>query len=210
MVELLSETVSIENQKDLQRLLESPWYAEVDVVDTKNSKEASFAKCSDYLSEATGKTDTLRPYERPPYLNLTMMCRATALLLNAKNAEVSYIPSHFLDQSMPEKFPIALAFRLSIAGGGIDLEDKTIRFWNDIDKSLRFKAISKDQVEFSDDGGFQVISLVGRGDFNNDKLEDILISVQEAVVDGTYSNFRLLALSVNEKGEWYLIEEFKY
>ncbi|MCF6325362.1 MAG: hypothetical protein L3J89_13755 [Gammaproteobacteria bacterium] len=56
MVALLSKTVAINDQKDLQEVLDAPWYAEISVVNTKSSAEISFTNCSDYLSEVTENT----------------------------------------------------------------------------------------------------------------------------------------------------------
>ncbi|MCF6325363.1 MAG: hypothetical protein L3J89_13760 [Gammaproteobacteria bacterium] len=138
------------------------------------------------------------------------MCRSTQLLFNAKNPEKSNIPGDFLNEFMPEKFPSALAFQTSTREAGKNANDKSKRYWNDINQNLQFEAISKDRVKFFNDGGTQNISLVGRGDFNTDGLEDVLISSRDSVEGGSYFNFRLFALSVNEKGEWQLIEEFKH
>jgi len=50
---------------------------------------------------------------------------------------------------------------------------------------------------------------MGRGDFNVDGLEDVLISSRDSVEGGSYFDFGLFTLSVNEKGKWQLIEEFR-
>jgi len=138
-----------------------------------------------------------------------MMCRPTKLLLNAKPPEKSNIPNDFLNKSMPENFPVEIAFQTSTREAERNANDKSKRYWSDINQNLQFEAISKDRVKFFDDGGSQNISLVGRGDFNADGLEDVLISSRDSVEGGSYFNFRLFALSVNEKGEWQLIEEFR-
>ncbi len=76
---------------------------------------------------------------------------------------------------MPEKLPAPLAFQISTREMERDANDKSKRYWGDINKNLQFEAVSKDQVKFFDAGGTQNISLVGRGDFNDDGVEDILI-----------------------------------
>lgn len=210
MVELLSEPVAINDQKDFQRVLDAPWYAEISVVDTKSSTGTSFINCSDYLSDVTEKTHVLRESEINAFLEFTMMCRSTELLLNARSPKKSNIPSDFLNKLMPETFPSALAFQTSSREAERNANDKSKRYWSDINQDLQFKVISKDRVKFFDDGGTQNISLVGRGDFNADGLEDVLISSRDSVEGGSYFNFRLFSLSVNAKGEWQLIEEFKY
>jgi len=210
MVELLSKAVPINEQKDLQGVLDAPWYAEISVVNTKSSENTSFANCSGYLSEVTKKTHALRDNEINAFLEFAMMCRSTKLLLNAKSPEKSNIPNDFLNKSMLENFPVEIAFQTSTREAEKNANDKSKKYWSDINQNLQFEAISKDRVKFFDDGGFQNISLVGRGDFNSDGFEDVLISSRDSVEGGSYFNFRIFILSVNEKGEWQLIEEFRY
>jgi len=210
MADFLSTEVTIEKQQDLRYLLEVPWYTEIVVTGTKSSDQAIFSNCKTYLSEATEKTRTLRENEINAFLVLTMMCRATDVLLNATAAHRSNIPTDFFNESTPQKFPVALALVISESEFAKYAQDKSIKYWGDVNKKHQIEFISNDQVEFHHDGGIQRLALVGRGDFNGDETEDILISSRDSVVGGSYFNIRLFALSVDTEGEWQLIEEFTF
>jgi len=49
-------------------------------------------------------------------------------------------------------------------------QDKSIKYWGDVNKKHRVEFISNVQVKFHDDGGIQRSALVGRGDFNGDGI----------------------------------------
>lgn len=210
MPQFLSTPIALNKKSDLDKVLAAPWYTSVTLVGAKTSGELSVNKCSHYLSEATLDTRTLREYENSAFLELAMMCRATELLLNAKKSEISNIPSDFLNASLPNKLPTGLAFQVSTAEAEINANDKAKRYWSDINDELQFKAISKDQAEFYQDGGTQTLAVVGKGDFNNDGMEDVLITSRDTVSGGNYFNLRLFALSLNTKNEWSLIKQYLY
>lgn len=210
MEELLSNPIIIRDHNDLQRALSAPWYAEVTVLGTKTSEETLLKNCRSYLSLATEKTHTLRENEISAFLELAMMCRSTKLLLNAKNPIKSNIPSDFINEFLPEKLPSTIAFQTSTEEAKKSAIDSMKKYWGDINQNLKYEAVSKEKAKYSGESGVQYITLIGRGDFDGDGLEDVLITSRDVVDAGSYFNLRLFALSVDEKGKWQLIKEFKY
>lgn len=207
---LLSEPIIIRDRNDLQKALSAPWYAEMTVLGTKSSKEILLKNCKSYLSLATEKTHPLRENEISAFLELAMMCRSTELLLNAKIPVKSNIPNDFINEFLPEKLPATIAFQTSTAEAKKNAIDRTKKYWSDINQRLKYKAISTEKAKYSGSSGVQTIALVGKGDFNGDGLEDILINSRDVVDGGSYFNLRLFALSVDEEGKWQLIQTFKY
>lgn len=212
MASLLDDAIIIKEQNDLKNAINASWYAEVDIITDENesSEITPLSSCKDYFSKATSHTTTLREYETGPFLLLAKMCRATELLLHANPSKYSYISNNFLNKSTPHIFPSEIAFQISTGEAEKNAKDKSKHYWADINQNLQFEAISETQSKFFDDGGSQIIDLIGRGDFNADGIEDILISSRDSVEDGDYFNLRLFSLSVNEKREWRLIREYQY
>lgn len=210
MADLLSEPRTVEKQQDLQGFLDASWYAEMPVTGTKSSDRATFSNCKTYLSEATERTHTLRENQINAFLEIAAMCRATDVLLKATAARLSNIPDEFFNRRTPEKFPVALALEISETESARHERDESVEHWGDVNKQHRIEPISNDQVKFHHDAGMQHLALVGRGDFNGDEVEDLLISSRDSVAGGSYFNIRLFALSVDTKGQWQLIEEFTY
>ena len=56
------------------------------------------------------------------------------------------------------------------------------------------------------DGGYQELEIIGRGDTNNDDIEDVIVVVHDYLDGGNYMNIRLLVLSVDKQNNWQLIK----
>lgn len=206
MAEYLAEPVKVRKKADLQQLLELSWYSSFDVLSV-DKKRTVLNNCLEYFNLTKEVVGTIPAHDYKFFLFLARMCRAAEALIHAEDAKYSYIPSHFIDKSMFNNFPKEMAFQIS----NEDVEkvkSPKNRYWSDIEKGLKFEFIKENQARFSGNGGRQVVSLMGRGDFNNDNIEDVLLSIQETVVSGTYSNFRALVLSVDQQGHWYFVKEF--
>jgi len=207
MPDLLEDTVEINSQADLSKLLLAPWYSEIRVIHTQMPSINSFSNSSQYLEHATDKTRTLYDHEMSSFLVLAKMSRATELLISAKGAKKSYLPKQILTQRLPELWPKELAFETSTKEAERNIKNTNIKFWGDINKQTSFEKNTDEQATYYHDGGQQVITLVGLGDFDNNGIEDLLVSSQETVEGGTYFNLRLFVLSVTPEGEWYLVNE---
>ncbi len=82
------------------------------------------------------------------------------------------------------------------------MDDPTISHWGDVNDITEVNHVSEHRAEYRSVSGVQTLSVLGRGDFNDDEHEDILVSVQDSVEGGSYFNMRLFVISVNESGSW--------
>lgn len=208
MGELLSDPFIIKDRKDIQRAINAPWYAEITILE--NSKEILLGNCKNYLSVAIDTLQTLRGNEIYPFRELAMMCRTSELLLNATPPVKSNINSNFINKHLPKKLPKEIAFQTSTVETEESMLDSTKKYWGDVNQNLKFQALSKGKAKYFDAAGSQTISIIARGDFNGDGLEDILLTSQDEVNGGSYSNLRLFALTFDKQKEWQLIQEYRY
>lgn len=143
-----------------------------------------------------------------PLMELALMCRATVLLSNASAARRSYIPEPAIGPNSPQIFPAELALELSAAEAEARTDKNSAHRWSDVNTGFNVAEASEDSVVFSHDGGRQELALVGRGDFNHDGIEDLLITSRDSVKGGSYFNVRLFALTIGPNGDWSLIGEY--
>ncbi|WP_027328248.1 hypothetical protein [Marinimicrobium agarilyticum] len=209
MPELLAANVDIEKREDLAALLSKDWYASIDVANTRSAEEDAFSNCQEYFREATPKTRTLREHEMNAFVELAVMCRATELMVGAKTPRKSYIPEDILTASSPEKFPSEIAFETSKTESEKNRNDPLVKHWGDINKIREVNAVSPYAVDFYTMGGVQRLELVGRGDFDGDGVEDVLLSSRDSVDGGSYQHLRLFVLSVDADGDWRTIKSYQ-
>jgi len=67
--------------------------------------------------------------------------------------------------------------------------------WPDFDKSAAASTDGPDQIVVQGDGFLERLILWGRGDFNGDGIEDLLVQSLDTLTKGTYRNTRLFILT---------------
>ncbi|WP_347330021.1 hypothetical protein [Marinimicrobium locisalis] len=209
MPELLAEDVNVERRGELSGLLSKEWYAPVDIINTRGEEEGTVSSCEEYFQEVTPETRTLREHEMNAFVELAIMCRATKLLSSADNPRTSYIPESILNASSPDQLPPELALETSETESDKNRNDPTVQYWGDINKIRKLDAISPHVVDFYTTGGVQRLEPVGRGDFDGDGVEDVLISSRDSVDGGSYQHLRLFVLSVDAEGDWQIIKSYQ-
>ena len=204
---LASSDISLNSIDDLSELIITPWYAEVDVKQTKVG-ESVFNSCKDYFDKAEPSTRTIRDNEMSAYLEFKIMCEATRLLINASNSKESFLPEIILNNDAPKFWPKTIALQISIEESRRIAHTTTLRTWADVTPIVRVETHSKTKSTYFHEGGYQEVEIVGYGDDNNDGIEDVFIVARDYVAGGSYFNIRLFVLSINSKGDWELIKEF--
>lgn len=207
--ELLAEHVDVERRDQLSGLLSKNWYASIDVTNTRGEGEEAFSNCEEYLQGVTPETRTVRDHEMNAFVELAVMCRATELLRDADRSSISYIPEPILTDSSPDNFPSELAFETSKTESEENRRDPEVKYWSDINEIRKVDVISPQVVDFYATGGLQRLELVGRGDFDGDGVEDVLISSRDSVNGGSYQHLRLFAMSVDAEGDWKIIKSYQ-
>jgi len=102
-----------------------------------------------------------------------------------------------------------LAFETSKTESEESRRDPEVKYWSDINEIRNVDVISPQVVDFYTTGGLQRLELVGRGDFDGDGVEDVLISSRDSVDGGSYQHLRLFVLSVDAEGDWRTIRSYQ-
>ncbi|MCP4267859.1 MAG: hypothetical protein GY777_20200 [Candidatus Brocadiaceae bacterium] len=204
---LASSDISLNSISDLSKLNSAPWYADVNVRQTKVG-ETVFSSCADYFDKAEPSTHTIRDNEMNAYLEFKIMCEATQLLINAKDSKESFLPDIILNDDVPKLWPKKIALQISTEESRRITHNPKLKTWNDVTPIIKIEKRSETKSIYFHDGGYQEIEILGNGDANSDGIEDVFIVVRDHVEGGNYFNIRLFVLSINAKGNWELIKDF--
>lgn len=202
MASLLDQSPEVNTQKDLSELLGLPWYTSINIKAPELNKPQSVASCNEYFAVKTPELRAQKEQEYSALLELMMMCEATRLLSEASPAKQSNIPAQPLNAQLPEKLPNSIALVTSQSEWNRIKNDQGISTWGDVNAVSVAEQPSTHQIEFRSDAGLQTLSILGRGDFNEDGSEDLLLSVKDTVEGGSYFNLRLFVLTVIDQGDW--------
>jgi len=205
--ELLSSNVELSNVDELSKLIKEPWYSEI-VVKNNSGHKLSLSSCEDYFIGSSLETRTVKQYEMNAYLELKVMCEASKLMLSAKLSKLSYLPIPILKESSPDFWPKQLSFITSSAESKRSNQNPELKYWSDVTPITSFKKNSESSFTYYHIGGYQEVGIIGRGDLNNDEIEDLIVVIRDHVSNGSYFNMRLLVLSVDNQQRWSLISEY--
>jgi len=208
MAEQLAKKVPVHSQHDVQALLDKPWYSPIKLINVQTELVFSADRCNQILP-AIKQLATYRPYESRPYLYLAAMCVATEAIAKARPAKYSALSTFKLDADFPQQVPKNLALMISGSEKQRILQNREIVSWAQAETVKFVSKEGKHQAKYAMDGAYQEVSLIARGDFNHDGIEDLLLFAQAHVVGGTYTAYRLFWITrINAKSPITLIREY--
>ncbi|PKG85638.1 hypothetical protein CXF85_02260 [Colwellia sp. 75C3] len=203
--ELLASTIEFSTIEDLEQLISAPWYADITMTHTK-AGDSVFNTCQNYFEQGIETTRTAKENEMGPYLEFKVMCEAANLLLSAKNATSSFLPERVLSNDLPKLLPKSVALQTSLEESKRNANNAALSHWADITPLTKYESQSATKSTYYHDGGYQELEIIGRGDTNNDLIEDVIVVVHDYLDGGNYMNIRLLVLSVDKQNNWQLIK----
>jgi hypothetical protein len=125
-------------------------------------------------------------------------CLVFQALRNAAAARLSYLTELKWDENILPVLPPELA---------VNVSSQSIRAakaasargarWVDVDRTVTASAGGPDQILVKGKAFTERLILWGRGDFNRDGNEDLLVQTLETLTEGTYRNTRLFVLTRN-------------
>lgn len=213
MSELLSDPIELKSKSDISSLINKQWYTEFRVTPngTNTEKEVVIKDCSSYFGMPPNYSRTIEESEMGPYLEVAIMCQATKALSEAQSSQRTYIQTFRLEANITSILPADIAMITSTAEAEKLRTLSKNRHWSDINMPHKVEIISDTKAIYHHDAGEQELEIVGKGDVNDDGIEDILLTSRDSTNDGSYFSIRLFALTKLEKsGSFHLIKEYPY
>ncbi len=125
-------------------------------------------------------------------------CMILDQLWRAKPARSSYLSDLAWNEHVLSSLPPQLAITVSTESErAVDAAAAQGKNWPTFDPSVTAAPSSKgpDQIVVTGNGFSEQLILWGRGDFNGDGIEDLLVQSLDTLTQGTYRNTRLFVLT---------------
>ncbi|MGR5192960.1 ATPase [Vibrio rotiferianus] len=149
-------------------------------------KEKLVSNCQDLANASSAGFTAAKAYEYGAFKAYLTQCQTWSEMAKLAASKRSYISKFKLDDSFPSLAPSALAFVISNESTE---KAKTLSTWGEADRIQRTQVASPVRAEYFDaTDGFQVITIVAKGDYNADGIEDIVIEKENSVLSGSYSS----------------------
>ncbi len=192
MPQLLEKNIEAKSIDDIKLLVNSKWYTEFTIVnpaapDTKYTVNT----CSSIPDGNIQKLYTIPERSNSAFMDITAMCQATSYILKGKASTQTFLNNLVFDKSLPDKLPKRIAMVTSVTEYRKLFNDKNIKYWSQVLEITGIDINGAGHATYQTNGGAQELELVAKGDFNGDKIEDILLTSRDSVEDGSYSATRL-------------------
>ncbi len=152
------------------------------------------AACKPGSPECSGSSESDRDLQAQK--STLADCTVLEELKNAKPATRSFVADLKWDESILPVLPPQLAISVSEdARRKARIAARRGENWPEFDTSVHAEAQGADQIKVMGNGFVQRLILWGRGDFNGDGLEDLLVESLDTLTEGTYRNTRLFILT---------------
>ncbi|OQQ03247.1 ATPase [Vibrio campbellii] len=149
-------------------------------------KEKLVSNCKDLANASSAGFTAAKAYEYGAFKAYLTQCQTWSEMAKLAASKRSYISKFKLDDRFPSLAPSALAFVISNESAE---KAKTLLTWDEADRIQRTQVASPVRAEYFDaTDGFQVITIVAKGDYNADGIEDIVIEKKNSVLSGSYSS----------------------
>lgn len=146
----------------------------------------SVSNCKDLANASSAGFTAAKAYEYGAFKAFLTQCQTWSEMAKLAASKRSYLSKFKLDNSFPSLAPSALAFVISNESAD---KAKTLSTWDEADRIQRTQVASPVRAEYFDaTDGFQVITIVAKGDYNADGIEDIVIEKENSVLSGSYSS----------------------
>src|SRR5690554_4712304 len=201
----------------VEQLLSRPWPDAIDVQGESADGERTpmaLESCRDYLEIAD-----LRP--RPLAGGTTLMifqaraldCQAMTLALAAQPAAISHLRTLAFDEGLPDRLPWQVAMITSGSEAEQIAAERPHATWRQalFGPLTEFSPCGTQCARYGDPAQEQAVSLVARGDFDGDGIEDMLLASSDTAKGGSYHAVRMFLLTRRQpRGKVELIRELAY
>jgi hypothetical protein len=190
-----STRLKASSRADLERYLKTPFTAGA-------AHPAGTSNCAQMLARQGRQQYNQGTDRELQALRSTMAeCLVLRELQRAIPARRSYMRDLVWDERVLSTLPVELAISVS------DEEKRAIRdaasrgkTWADFDPSISARTSGADRIMVTGKGFSEQLILWGRGDFNRDGTEDLLVQSLDTLTEGTYRNTRLFVLTRRTTG----------
>lgn len=159
------------------------WGYGLELASASGDTESVF-NCKDLATASSAGFTAAKAYEYGAYKAYLTQCQTWSEMAKLTASKRSYISKFKLDDSFPSLAPSVLAFVISNESAE---KAKTLSTWDEADHIQRTHVSSEVRAEYFDaTDGFQVITIVAKGDYNADGIEDIVIEKENSVLSGSY------------------------
>lgn len=209
--DLLKDPRTLNSPEAIESVIAEKWTTPIRLnIDGRDPKSVMIDCCDHYLSQHSLPECPDRESGRIAFKEAAAMCLAAEQIVSANGATESHLAPLDFDEQFMALMPEDLALTVPKLERRSFRNDRVERTWGEVSPVDSVEQISKGHARYRFRDAEQELQLVAQGDFNDDGIEDIIISSRDSANDGSYSAFRLFVLTrFARDARFTLLEEFR-
>lgn len=149
--------------------------------------------CLELLTLAADGYKARNLFEQPFLQARTTICEAVKVSGNLSGFDQSFLGNSLLHQDLPYQAPAEFALAVSDSSQQRVDESDT---WADVETPAGHEPVSNYEAVYRGQGGsVQRLTVLARGDYNGDGLEDAILYLRDGVEGGSYARARYLIVT---------------
>jgi hypothetical protein len=199
------ESVIIKSSLDLDKMIENNWYFTADIKH-KTYGEKSVNNCPMLIEAVNGGYEAQKEFEQGSVDAQYLICLTWQEMKKFKASKTSYLGNITFDKAFAKQAPARLSLIIS---NDDERKAKTVESWNAMSEIQRVEKVNDEQAVYYDNGGsIQRVTLMAKGDYNEDGIEDMLLYMENSVKGGSYSSsYSYILTRLTATGPFSLLKE---
>ena len=200
------EPVTLENQEQVKALIDKKWYFEETLL--KDGSPNKVVTSCNGLSSALDEGFNVLSYRYQNAIKaMNKVCVIWAHMGELNASDTSFLSDFKHDSAMAKQMPPELALIISN-----DDERRLAKAssWEEMSHIKKMESLNKDQAIYYDNsGGIQKLTVMAKGDYNNDGIEDMVLYMDNSVEEGSYgSTYGYVLTRLAADAPYTLIKQF--
>lgn len=154
--------------------------------------------CNELLTLTADGYQARNQFEQPFLQARTTICEAVKASGNLSGFDQSFLDNSLLQEDLPYQAPAEFALAISGSTQQRVTESTT---WAEVETPAGHEPVSNFEAVYRGQGGsIQRLTVLARGDYDGDGLEDAILYLRDGVEGGSYAHARYLIVTRLEEG----------
>ncbi|MDO6764915.1 hypothetical protein [Agarivorans sp. 1_MG-2023] len=199
------DAVKTDKPEAFSSMYKSKWYFDADLKNQEGDV-VKVSTCTDLVANLQNGYTSLNDYEYGYVYASNHICESWSELSKLSSAKKSFLADLSFNESFAKNVPPQLALVISN-----ETEERlaTAVSWDDMFSIERVEELNEEQAIFYSEGSIQKLTLMAKGDYNGDGIEDLLLYMENSVEGGSYSSVHAYVLTrLSESAPYTLLKQW--
>ncbi|ATG79574.1 MULTISPECIES: hypothetical protein [unclassified Pseudoalteromonas] len=201
-----TEAMALEQQEQVKTLIYKKWYFEESLLKDGNPNKV-VTSCNTLFNALDEGFNAFSYREQGVIKAMNKVCLIWSHMGELNASDASFLTDFEHGSALPKQMPPELALIIS---NDDERRLASASSWEEMSRVKEVQSLNKDQAIYYDNsGGIQKLTVMAKGDYNNDGIEDMVLYMDNSVEEGSYgSTYGYVVTRLAADAPYTLIKQF--